>query len=98
VAFGQGLCHHRAMRGLEQKPGAIEVRLRDAAQLFNSMDPSPFSERDRNDRKGEFIAGWAAMWRPMETFLFDWWPLRRECRFYERLARARVTVIVPKAK
>jgi len=24
------------------------------------------------------IGGWVAMWRPMEIFLYDWWPLRLE--------------------
>jgi hypothetical protein len=177
------------------KAGVIEVRLRDTAQLFNSMDPSPFQERDLDKTAEEFIVGWAkdfhagapihirvhlaeaafpeeaqtyvadgirnyfryrrevtrrrfshlmaqgrlslliglvflgvcvggaelltarfqgalagiaagglaiagwvAMWRPMEIFLYDWWPLRREYRLYERLARAHVKVILPKTK
>lgn len=32
------------------------------------------------------IGGWVAMWRPMEVFLYDWWPIRAEVRGYERLA------------
>lgn len=28
-------------------------------------------------RQGLIIAGWVAMWRPMEIFLYEWWPLRR---------------------
>jgi len=35
------------------------------------------------------------MWKPMQTFLYDWWPLRREWRLFERLAAARVEVLVP---
>lgn len=37
------------------------------------------------------IGGWVAMWRPLEVFLYDWWPIRREARLYrsaERDARA----------
>jgi len=26
-------------------------------------------------REGLIIAGWVAMWRPMEIFLYEWWPL-----------------------
>jgi hypothetical protein len=26
------------------------------------------------------IGGWVAMWRPMEVFLYDWWPVRAEAR------------------
>ena len=33
------------------------------------------------------IAGWVAMWRPLEIFLYDWWPIRAEARLLERLAR-----------
>jgi len=32
------------------------------------------------------IAGWVAMWRPMELFLYGWWPIRGEARLYDRLA------------
>ena len=34
------------MSGHAEAPNRIEVRLRDLAQLFNSMDPSPFPDRD----------------------------------------------------
>ena len=32
------------------------------------------------------IGGWVAMWRPLEIFLYDWWPLRSDRRRFERLA------------
>jgi len=32
------------------------------------------------------IGGWVAMWRPMEVFLYDWWPIRAEARLYDRLS------------
>jgi hypothetical protein len=32
------------------------------------------------------IGGWVAMWRPLEVFLYDWWPIRAEIRLFERLA------------
>ncbi|MEO6876348.1 MAG: hypothetical protein ABI222_16145, partial [Opitutaceae bacterium] len=37
----------------------IELRLRELAQLFNSMDPSPFVDRDLDRDAEEFIVGWA---------------------------------------
>ncbi|MEX2216400.1 MAG: hypothetical protein WD768_19975 [Phycisphaeraceae bacterium] len=40
------------------------------------------------------IAGWVAMWRPMEIFLYDWWPLRHEWRVYDRLSRATIETLV----
>jgi hypothetical protein len=171
----------------------IELRLRDLAQLFNLMDPSPFYERDLDAAAEEFIVswahelsphgeielvihlatapdeqraqgleetvrhyfanraemkrrelrqllrrgrlslviglgflavcfglsvlgrrllpagwnefsemglqifGWVAMWRPLEIFLYDWWPLLKEQRLLERLARMRVRVLLPAA-
>ncbi len=32
------------------------------------------------------IGGWVAMWRPLETFLYDWWPIRAERKLYDRLS------------
>jgi hypothetical protein len=171
----------------------IELKLRDVNQLFNSMDPSPFIEKDLDDDAEEFIlgwanefppeapvrllvhldewpaedptevisravhnhfahradltslefrslmrqgrtslliglsclaiclvisktllfgeagtwasvlrqsltiAGWVAMWRPMQIYLYDWWPLRRRGRIYARLSQMPVEV-APQAK
>jgi hypothetical protein len=41
--------------------------------------------------EGLTIVGWIAMWHPIDTFLYRWWPIRREARLYARLARMRVT-------
>lgn len=38
------------------------------------------------------IAGWVAMWRPMEIFLYDWWPVRSDRQVYQRLAQSDVRV------
>lgn len=171
-------------------PGVIEVRIRELSQLFNSLDPSPFLERDLDgnaeahivgwarelpadlplhiivhlpeaearkaadlglqtslahyfaDRAlmtardlrelfrvgrrylaigvpvlaicllgsqfaGSFlgktpfariieesliIVGWVANWKPIETFLYDWWPLKRRRDLYRRLEKATVEI------
>jgi len=39
--------------------GLIEVKLTELNQLFNSMDPSPFHERDLDRNAEEFIISWA---------------------------------------
>ena len=36
------------------------------------------------------ILGWVANWRPLEIFLYDWWPLVRRRGMYQRLAAAAV--------
>lgn len=174
--------------GAPDTTAVIELRLREVAQLFNSLDPSPFLERDLDVKAEEFIeswaaeipshrelalrvhlatpptpaldvgeavraffkhraehkqrelalllrrgrlslvvgmgflvaclvgaefvphlplgalsgvvreslliVGWVAMWRPLEIYLYDWWPVRAERRNLQRLARMEVTVIV----
>lgn len=170
--------------------GRIEVRIRELSQLFNSLDPSPFHERDLDDDAEEYIVGWArelppdlpiciaihlpeeeahkarergletaisnyfserasaldrdlrelfrvgwrylsigvpvlivcliasqlarastgsgpvvrafeesliivgwvANWKPIETFLYDWWPIKRRRDLYLRLAKARLEI------
>jgi hypothetical protein len=45
-----------------RKPGKrfeIALRVRTVMQLFNSLDPSPFRERDLDGRTEEFVVGWA---------------------------------------
>jgi|SRR5581483_850061 len=37
----------------------IEVRVRELGQLFNSLDPSPFTERDLDDDAEAYIVSWA---------------------------------------
>ena len=38
-------------------------------------------------RESVIIAGWVAMWRPMQIYLYDWWPLRRRGRIFTKLSR-----------
>jgi hypothetical protein len=175
-------------------PARISLKLRELSQLFNSMDPSPFIERDLDDDAEEFIlswarelhgsrafelvvhlstepeseraaetesavqhdfaaraalkqrefrllmrrgylvlaigllflasclaligfvtsrfpdpfkqivqesliiVGWVAMWRPLEIYLYDWWPLRQDWIRLRRLARMRVRFVVSSPK
>lgn len=43
-------------------------------------------------REGLLIIGWVANWRPVQIFLYDWRPIHRRRRIYERLARLTVEV------
>jgi hypothetical protein len=170
-------------------PHLIEVNVREVAQLFNSLDPSPFNERDLDREADEYIVswarefplheavalrihltkwsdadptrlvtdavhhyyeyraglsdlefqrimregrltlliglaflatclvatgtliprgtsgwsgylresltivGWVAMWRPMETYLYDWWPIRRRGTVFRKLSVMPVEVV-----
>jgi hypothetical protein len=43
-------------------------------------------------RESLSIGGWVAMWRPLEIFLYDWWPIRADARLFDRLAEMPVTL------
>jgi len=178
--------------GRRSKTRHIELNLRDVNQLFNTMDPSPFNERDLDHDAEEFIVswarelpladpvvlvvhlaalpqdrdsqkiiqdaiqhyfgyrlelsrldfkhlmqdgrkslligvaflaicltiskligvgegafssvgresltigGWVAMWRPLEIYLYDWWPLLRRQRILKKLSQMPVEIRKPK--
>ena len=63
-----------------------------ASRLVGNLGEQPFY---RISAFGLEIAGWVAMWRPFEIFLYDWWPILRRLRNYERLSRMRVSVVGP---
>ena len=39
-----------------------------------------------------FTIGWVSMWRPLEVFLYDWWPIRKEARLSDWLAAMPVRI------
>jgi hypothetical protein len=41
-------------------------------------------------RESFLILGWVANWRPLEIFLYDWWPIAQRRDLYRRLAAAPV--------
>ncbi len=42
------------------------------------------------------IIGWVAMWRPLQIFLYDWWPLVHRIRIYKTLGHAHIKVLMGK--
>lgn len=63
-----------------------------ASTLLSGEDPFL-----RLVRESLIIVGWVALWRPLEIFLYDWWPIRRHMRLYRRLSAANVSVYLPQA-
>jgi hypothetical protein len=41
----------------------LEIYLADVRQLFNSMDPAPFRERDLDPNAADYIVEWAEVQR-----------------------------------
>jgi hypothetical protein len=46
-------------------------------------------------KEGFTICGWVAMWRPLEIYLYDWWPLFEEQRRLDQLAEIKVRIVMP---
>ena len=43
-------------------------------------------------QEGLLISGWVAMWRPIQIFLYDWWPVRNLQRLYAKLSEVPIDV------
>lgn len=39
------------------------------------------------------ILGWVAMWHPIEALLYDWWPLREQRQYFDKIAKLEVEVV-----
>ena len=60
--------------------GVILVRVQESSQLFNSLDPSPFLERDLDDDLVDYITSWAReipKHRPLRLRILVRQPARR---------------------
>ena len=44
---------------IETREELIELRVDDIAQLFHTLDPFPFREKDLDREAEEYIVGWA---------------------------------------
>jgi hypothetical protein len=42
--------------------------------------------------EGLLIVGWVAMWRPLEIFLYDWWPIHRTEQVFDKLSCIKVEI------
>jgi hypothetical protein len=46
----------------------------------------------RVPRESLIIGGWVAMWRPLQIFLYEWWPSVRRGQIFRNLAKSAVHV------
>jgi hypothetical protein len=46
-------------------------------------------------REGLTILGWVAMWRPLDIYLYRWWPLRHLGKVYRKLSEMPVEIRSP---
>ncbi len=72
----------------------IGITFLAASLLVGDVIASALRERGIGEllRESLLIGGWVAMWRPMEVFLYDWWPIRAEARLFDRLSAMPVRI------
>lgn len=49
-------------------------------------------------REGLTISGWVAMWKPLDIYLYRWWPLLNLKRLHEKISKADVDVRIGQMK
>ena len=69
---------------------AVLVLLSLLAQVV--IRRAPMSAVGKLFQESLLIGGWVAMWRPLEIFLYDWWPIRTEAKLYDRLGAMPVRI------
>jgi hypothetical protein len=67
--------------------GFLAVAIVIAEAVASRMSAGPYA---RLVQESVVIGGWVALWQPINIFLYDWWPIRRQVKLYERLAGAAV--------
>lgn len=60
--------------------GSLAARSLHAGQLGSMIE------------EGLIILSWVANWRPIEIFLYDWWPIVRHRNLLLRLSNADVAI------
>lgn len=69
--------------------GALAAFLSLAALVRAQLAPGTMRDALH---EGLLIIGWVAIWRPIESLLYDWWPLAAQRRTRERLLEAPIVL------
>lgn len=71
---------------------AIGVTFLGACLLLREILIATHGTIERVFAESLLIAGWVAMWRPLEIFLYEWWPLRGTGRVYAKLSAMEIEI------
>lgn len=45
-------------------------------------------------KEGLAVGCWVAMWKPIDIYLYGWWPMLRRLRIYRKMSKLRVELII----
>ena len=65
----------------------LVVSIVASQMVAHNLEPRPLG---KVLEESLIIFAWVANWRPTEIFLYEWWPIARRRRLYQRLAAAKV--------
>lgn len=51
---------------------------------------SPFPFVSNVLHEGLLIGGWVGLWRPLESLLYDWWPITMKIRYLNKLSKIEI--------
>jgi hypothetical protein len=63
--------------------GFLVLTVTASQMMMKVLDPGGIAEVLNQSL---IIGGWVALWRPLEIFLYDWWPVRADRMRFDRLA------------
>jgi hypothetical protein len=73
---------------------SLLIGLAFLAALLGASEAAPAGPLGTVLRESLVIGGWVAMWRPLEVFLYDWWPIVGRRRTLTALSRLPVRLVV----
>jgi hypothetical protein len=65
----------------------LTISIITSQTIAASLEPRPLG---KVIEESLLIFAWVANWRPIEIFLYEWWPIARNRALYRRLASAKV--------
>ena len=71
--------------------GIVFLTLTLAANLEIASHPDTVI--NQTIRSSLLIIGWVAMWQPVNTFLYGWWPIRRKIKIFKKAGAIDVMVM-----
>jgi hypothetical protein len=72
---------------------AIGVTFLGACLLLRELLIATHGTIERVFAESLLIAGWVAMWRPLEIFLYEWWPLSGTGRVFAKLSTMEIEIL-----
>lgn len=82
---------HRGWISLLIGLGFLGLLLGLSEVVVRQMTPGPLASVLRESL---VIGGWVALWRPLEIFLYDWWPIVGQRKLYAVLMSVPINVVL----